>query len=130
MKLVVDHVRGTRRGQRQVFPMDRRIVFGRHPDNDVAFDAKRDIDASTRHAELLADPEGRFVLRDLGSSNQTWIESQAISEFVIPSGEPVLVEFGAGGPILQIWIGEEGLLAPAPPRGARGWRRFLPWVGA
>ena len=46
MKVVVDHIGGSRRGQRQEFDLGERLRFGRHPDNEVSFDAHRDLDAS------------------------------------------------------------------------------------
>ena len=52
MRVVIDHVAGSRRGQRQEFPATSRVRFGRHPDCEVSFDPQRDIDASSRHAEL------------------------------------------------------------------------------
>ena len=54
--------RGARAGARERF--DKTIVaIGRHPINDLRFDAERDLDVSSRHAELRAvvEPE-RVVL--------------------------------------------------------------------
>jgi hypothetical protein len=51
-RVIIDHVSGSRRGKRQVFPLGARVRFGRHPENEVAFHARRDLDASSRHAEL------------------------------------------------------------------------------
>jgi len=44
VRVVIDHLAGTRRGQRQEFPAQERVRFGRHPECEVSFDAHRDID--------------------------------------------------------------------------------------
>lgn len=126
VRIVIDHVDGTRRGQRQELPADGRIRFGRHPDCEVAFDAHRDIDASSRHAELR--PVGAsWVLVDLGSSNGTFVEGHRSTEAPVTAGVPVMVEFGPGGPRLRLFIGDEAALAalPPPPRPRRvpRWQR-------
>jgi FHA domain len=124
VKIVIDHIKGSRRGQRQEFPAGARLQFGRHPKNDVSFDAHRDLDASSRHAELRQQG-GRYVLCDVGSSNGTFVGGNRIGELTLEVGQPVLVEFGAGGPQLRIWVGEDAA-DPEPPERDRGsaWR----WV--
>lgn len=114
MKVVVDHVVGSRRGQRQEFPAGSRLTIGRHPKNDVSFDAHRDLDASSRHAELRGGEEG-YVLHDVGSSNGTFVAGERVTEIPVVAGESVTVEFGAGGPQLRIWVGEDDM-APDPIR--------------
>ncbi|HEX7704431.1 MAG TPA: FHA domain-containing protein, partial [Kofleriaceae bacterium] len=79
MRVVIDHVAGTRRGQRQELDAQKRIRFGRHPDCEVAFDPYRDIDASSRHAELRPLENG-WVLVDLGSSNGTYVDGHRVTE--------------------------------------------------
>lgn len=114
MKIVIDHVRGSRRGQRQEFAGGSRVSIGRHPKNDVSFDAHRDLDASSRHAELR-QKGGRYVLTDVGSSNGTFVGGNRVSEVTLEDEQAVVVEFGAGGPELRIWVGPEDR-APEPPR--------------
>ncbi len=104
---------GSRRGQRQEFAPSDRLRFGRHPDNEVTFDAHRDLDASSRHAELRRTDDG-FVLRDVGSSNGTWVGDARVTELRIEIGIPVVVEFGAGGPRARIFIGDEEAVAALP----------------
>lgn len=116
MKIVIDHVSGSRRGQRQELPARGKVRFGRHPECEVSFDAHRDIDASSRHAELRAGDEG-WVLVDVGSSNGTFVDGRRVTETPIATGEAVLVEFGPGGPRLRLFIGDDEQVAAlaAPP---------------
>lgn len=113
--VIVDHLSGSRRGQRQELASSTRTRFGRHPDCEVSFDAHRDIDASSRHAELRPTERG-WVLVDLGSSNGTFVEGQRVTEFAIAPGAPIVVEFGPGGPRVRIFVGDAAAVAllPAP----------------
>lgn len=130
MKIVVDHLVGSRRGQRQEFPAGR-VTIGRHPKNDIVFDAHRDLDASSRHAELR-EQDGKYLLLDVGSSNGTFVAGKRVSEVAIDAGQPVVVEFGAGGPQLRIWVGDDDA-APEPIRAGMGfpwrWVAVLLFVG-
>ena len=119
-RIVVDHLAGSRRGQRQEFPADQRIRFGRHPECEVSFDPHRDIDASSRHAELrvaqnaAASPDG-WVLVDLGSSNGTYADGHRVTEAPITQNSPVAIEFGPGGPRVRLFIGDDKEIAALPP---------------
>jgi len=129
VKIVIDHVAGSRRGQRQEFDGDRRVRFGRHPDCEVSFDALRDIDASSRHAELRPGDDG-WVLVDVGSSNGTYVDGRRITELAMAQAVPHMVEFGAGGPSLRLFIGDDAQVAqlgepPLPPA-----RASRVWIGA
>ena len=69
MKIVIDHVSGSRRGQRQELVAEGKLRFGRHPECEVSFDAHKDIDASSRHAELR--PQGDdWILVDVGKKRE------------------------------------------------------------
>lgn len=124
MRIVVDHIKGSRRGQRQEFPATERVSIGRHPKCDVPFDAHRDLDASSRHAEVRRDGE-KYLLCDVGSSNGTFMGGSRVSEVALEVGQPIVVEFGSGGPQLRIWLGTDEM-KPEPFREAGGavWR----WV--
>ena len=100
MRVVIDHVAGSRRGQRQEFSAGSRVRFGRHPECEVSFDPHRDIDASSRHAELRSVASG-WVLVDLGSSNGTYVEGHRITETTVAQAVPVTIEFG---PDLMFWV--------------------------
>lgn len=117
MRVIVDHVAGSRRGQRQEFPASARVRFGRHPDCEVSFDPHKDLDASSRHAELrprVTDGAG-WVLVDLGSSNGTYLEGRRVTEATIAPDAPVSVEFGPGGPRIRLFLGEDGAIEHLPP---------------
>ncbi len=124
-RVVIDHLAGSRRGQRQEFPATTRIRFGRHPECEVSFDPHRDIDASSRHAELRAVPAG-WTLVDLGSSNGTYVEGHRITETAVGPGTPVSVEFGPGGPRIRLFVGDDAAIEALPPAPVEA--RRPPWV--
>ncbi len=131
--MIIDHLAGSRRGQRQELATDKRIRFGRHPDCEVSFDAHRDIDASSRHAELRPGVDG-WVLVDLGSSNGTFVDGHRVTETAVTPTAPVVVAFGAAGPRIRLFIGDLAAAAalPAPelaePPSRRPW--LLAGIGA
>lgn len=114
MKLVVDHLGGSRRGARQVFELDDRIRIGRHPDCEIAFDSHRDLDASSRHAEIRRQPGGELMLSDIGSSNGTYVDGARVTRVSLTPGEAVRVEFGVGGPVVRLFVGDEAQVAALP----------------
>jgi hypothetical protein len=62
-----------------------RLVLGRSPGCQLVFD---DDTVSRRHAELRFD-EGRWMLRDLGSSNGTWVNGRRVMEAEVAPGDEV-----------------------------------------
>ena len=126
LTVVVDHVAGARRGERQALPADARVRFGRHPECEVAFDAHADLDASSRHAELRPG-ERAWMLVDLGSSNGTFVGGQRVTEARVDAGRPVEIEFGAGGPRVRLFVGDAAAVAGLPPAELAP-RRVWPWV--
>ena len=133
MRVVIDHIGGSRRGQRQEFPASSRVRFGRHPDCEVSFDPHRDIDASSRHAELrvVETPSATesvsqaWVLVDLGSSNGTYVEGHRVTETPVNRNVPVSIEFGPGGPRIRLFLGDDADIEGLPPaqveRAQRRW---------
>ena len=126
MRVVIDHVAGTRRGQRQELPSGRRIRFGRHPDCEVSFDAHRDIDASSRHAELRPLDAG-WVLVDVGSSNGTYVEGRRVTEAPVAPNAAINVEFGPGGPRIRLFVGDDAAIESLPPVQVDR-RQLPPWL--
>ena len=121
MRVVIDHVAGSRRGQRQALSADQRVRFGRHPECEVSFDPQRDIDASSRHAELRHVDAG-WVLVDLGSSNGTYVDGHRVTETPVVQNVPLSIEFGPGGPRVRLFVGDDKAiegLPPAPVEAAR-----------
>jgi pSer/pThr/pTyr-binding forkhead associated (FHA) protein len=114
VRVVVDHVAGSRRGQRQEFAAAARVRFGRHPECEVSFDPQRDIDASSRHAELRQVDAG-WVLVDLGSSNGTYVDGHRVTETPVVRNVPVAVEFGPGGPRIRLFVGDDKAIEALPP---------------
>ena len=136
MRVIVDHLAGNRRGQRQQLDAASRVTIGRHPDSDVAFHALEDRDASTRHAELRPTAGG-WVLIDLGSSNGTFVGPHRVTEAPIAIDDPVAVQFGEQGPAVRLWITEDKNAATVPaarpwplPKGRWRWGRRATWIGA
>jgi len=126
VRVVIDHVAGTRRGQRQELAATSRIRFGRHPECEVSFDAHRDIDASSRHAELRPLAAG-WVLVDVGSSNGTYVEGRRITEAPVAANAPLSVEFGPGGPRVRLFVGDDAAIENlGPPPIER--RRIPRWL--
>lgn len=114
MRVVIDHVAGSRRGQRQEFSAGGRVRFGRHPECEVSFDPQRDLDASSRHAELRSVDAG-WVLVDLGSSNGTYVEGKRVTESPVARGSAVSIEFGNGGPRVRLFVGDDSEIETLPP---------------
>ena len=76
------------------------ITIGRHPSNDLALDAERDLDASSRHAEVRIEGEQAHLV-DLGSTNGTYLNGLKLAgPHVLAHGD--VIEFGVGGPKVRV----------------------------
>src|SRR4051812_15628983 len=64
-----------------------RLVLGRGPDCTVVL---ADVTVSRRHAELVLR-DGCWILRDLGSSNGTWVNGRQVVEAEVRSGDRVVL---------------------------------------
>ncbi|MEX2180510.1 MAG: trypsin-like peptidase domain-containing protein [Gemmatimonadaceae bacterium] len=113
--------KGARAGAKERF--DKSVVaIGRHPINDLRFDVERDLDVSSRHAELRTVGD-RHLLVDLGSTNGTFVNGQRVAgERALFDGD--VVTFGANGPQAEFRVvsadavataGAAAAIAPAPP---------------
>ncbi len=78
-------------------PLDRgAVMVGRHPECDVRLDSRR---VSRRHC-LIIKERGDLVVRDLGSTNGTWINGRRIAAAWIRPGDEVAIadiRFRMGG---------------------------------
>jgi S1-C subfamily serine protease len=92
---------GARAGQVDTF-RKAYIGVGRHPLSDVRFDVELDLDVSARHASVIRHGEA-FVLRDLGSTNGTFVNGQRIAgDVTLKDGD--LIAFGQNGPALEFHV--------------------------
>ncbi len=69
----------------KTFPLRGKTVLGRHVECDIRID---DQGISRRHAELEVTGEG-LVVRDLGSSNGTFVNGEKVSEKTLSVGDEV-----------------------------------------
>ncbi|MDQ6886055.1 MAG: trypsin-like peptidase domain-containing protein [Gemmatimonadota bacterium] len=99
MKLDLKVLSGSRTGEREHFEKSV-VTFGRHPLCDFRFDAEKDLDVSARHAEIRV-AEGRYVLRDLTSTNGTFVNGVRLQGEVRLSPGDIL-GFGEFGPKLEV----------------------------
>src|SRR2546428_4645319 len=73
---------------------DRPATFGRGPDRTLVF-RPEEIVVSAEHAAIELRG-GRWVLRDVGSTNGTFVNGERVRERVLEDGD--VIQFGAGGP--------------------------------
>lgn len=99
-RVVIRHLSGSKTNQVEQVPLKdlREIVFGRDAACTVAFDRRDDV-VSRRHAVIRIDDGASPIFRiaDLGSSNGTFLNGEAISGEVELAPEDI-VELGKGGP--------------------------------
>jgi len=100
VRLIIQHVKSSKINQIEQFPIENlgEVTFGRDPDCTVSFDPTRDDTVSRRHAAIRIEPGEvpSFKIRDLGSSNGTYVNGTRISaETELIPGDTV--ELGAGG---------------------------------
>ena len=90
---------GARDGERATFDQET-VLVGRDASADLRLDPLRDRDASTRHAELRRR-DGRWTVRDLNSTNGTFVNDQRIhGEARLHRGDRI--GCGAAGPVLVV----------------------------
>jgi pSer/pThr/pTyr-binding forkhead associated (FHA) protein/V8-like Glu-specific endopeptidase len=117
MKIEIQFLSGSRAGQRISLDPGPLIRLGRRSDNDVTFDAHKDLDVSGHHAEIRQQPDG-YHLVDVGSSNGTFVGGTRVTDLLLSSGQQVT--FGPGGPRIQITFqqAQGQARAPAPAAAA------------
>ena len=106
---------GAQAGRRERFTKSL-VAIGRHPLSDFRFDADRDLDVSSRHAEIRA-VDGRYVLHDIGSRNGTFVNGERVtSPRALSTGD--VIAFGATGPRVAVAIGAPAAAAQGAPSSA------------
>lgn len=65
-----------------------RVLIGRESSNDIAVD---DINASRVHAELKYEPQGVWVITDLGSTNGTLVNNREITSQALRDGDYITI---------------------------------------
>ena len=74
-------------------------TIGRHPGADLPFDPARDLDVSVRHAAVFR-AGGGWVVRDLGSTNGTWVNGEKVKgDRALLPGD--VLRLGRDGPRLR-----------------------------
>ena len=99
MKLELRHLSGSRAGEVESFDDSTEITVGRHPSSLVLFDPDRDRSVSGHHASIHYE-QGRWILRDLGSSNGTFVGETRVTQQELHDGE--VLQFGSQGPRVRV----------------------------
>lgn len=86
-KYVLEILDGDRAGEVVAIP-DRAVRIGRKPGNDLVL---ADEKTSGSHAEIVPEGEG-CILRDLGSTNGTFLDGKRVTELLLTPGD--VVTFG------------------------------------
>lgn len=120
MPIYFRHLEGSKKGEVEFFDLPR-IRIGRLPNNDLRFDLQKDREMSGSHAEVYS--EGRdFVIKDLDSTNGTYVNGQRIQEPASISDGDV-IQFSSRGPKVVFLTRDPGvgtmqtLNLEAPPVG-------------
>lgn len=79
-------LRGPNTGARFLLDDDR-VTSGRHPESDIFLD---DVTVSRKHA-TFERTGGRFVVKDVGSLNGTYVNRERIDESVLQTGDEVQI---------------------------------------
>lgn len=103
MKAIFVHLSGSKRGKTESFT-DSKIRVGTDPSCKLNFDNSIDKNTSPFHAEInLQDCD--YVLKDLDSTEGTFVNNRQIKEAVIHDGD--LIEYGDNGPRVRFRIKTE-----------------------
>ena len=89
------------------------ISLGRAPDNTAVFD---DILVSRHHATIECSPGGEVAIRDLGSSNGTFVNDERVSDRKVLRGNDLI---RVGGRMLTFVTAEAGVEPKAMQRRQR-----------
>src|SRR5581483_4522482 len=73
---------------RQEFELAAINTIGRHPDNSIQI---LDRIISKEHAQILRAGDGRFLLKDLGSLNGTYVGGNRVGEHMLKHGDELVL---------------------------------------
>src|SRR5216110_3236805 len=62
-------------------------TIGRHPDNTLQI---LDRIVSKEHAQIIRQPDGRFLFRDLGSLNGSFYKGERLTDRVLEEGDEII----------------------------------------
>jgi hypothetical protein len=106
-------------------------TVGRHPGSTLCFGAGAERGVSARHATLVPDGAG-WLLRDLGSTNGTWLNRRRLSgDAPLRDGDRIVLG-AAGGPVVEFRDPDApaSSASVAPRRARRAGLRALPAAAA
>jgi adenylate cyclase len=72
--------------QRREYELGAVNTVGRHPDNTLQI---LDRIVSKEHAQIIRQPDGRFLFRDLGSLNGSFLHGERLAEHVLADGDEI-----------------------------------------
>lgn len=115
MKAKFTFLSGAKAGQTSIFSQAH-IGIGRHPQCELQFDPDKDLDVSSRHAQVTLNGS-LYILRDLGSTNGTFVNGKRLSgEHVLATKD--VIRFGIKGPELEFGAINEQRQSPVPATAA------------
>lgn len=100
LELVITHLTGSRRNAVETFG-SLPLRLGRADDNDVKFDADKELKVSAHHAEIRSDGAGGLVVVDLSKNGVLVNGARIEGEAALPN-HAVVELGGADGPRLRI----------------------------
>src|SRR5690348_7079510 len=105
---------GARGGHSERFEK-RVIALGRHVQSDLRFDPDGDLDVSARHAEIYGSVASGYHIRDLQSTNGTFLNGRRITaEEPLHDGD--VIWLGAEGPQVEVHIASAAAPVVSPDR--------------
>jgi hypothetical protein len=86
-------------------------VIGRNPNCDVVIDSR---EVSRRHAEILRTPSNQWIIKDLGSSNGTFVNGKRVESCILTAED--VVEIGPASLLLGEGLEHPATAAVSPQR--------------
>lgn len=113
MSLVLEFLSGSLKGETKKFAGNL-VRAGRDPQGELVFDYQKDPAVSFNHA-VIEGENGRYEMKDLGSTNGTLVNGKKIDRQVLADGD--LISFGQAGPQAKVRL---PLSAPPSVEGTPG----------